>query len=62
MLDYAFQHIDKVYFHIGAQNYRSQKAIEKIGAQKIGEQEVEYYGEDSKLNYIYQIINPNSRV
>ena len=55
MLDYAFQYLDKVYFHIGAQNIRSQKAIEKIGAIKIDEFEVEYYGEDSKLNYIYQI-------
>lgn len=59
MLDYAFQYVYKVYFHIGAQNYRSQKAIEKIGAIKVGEQEVEYYGEDSKLNYIYQIKKPN---
>jgi N-acetyltransferase len=58
MLDYAFQFIDTVYFHIGAQNFRSQKAIEKIGALKVGEQEVEYYGEDSKLNYIYRIKNP----
>lgn len=55
MLDYAFQYVDKVYFHIGASNIRSQKAIEKIGALKIDEFEVEYYGEDSKLNYIYQI-------
>ena len=55
MLDYAFNYVDKVYFHIGAFNYRSQKAIEKIGAVKIDEFEVEYYGEDSKLNYIYQI-------
>ncbi|HLP63388.1 GNAT family N-acetyltransferase [Flavobacterium sp.] len=63
MLDYAFQFVDTVYFHIGAQNFRSQKAIEKIGATKVGEQEVEYFGEDSKLNYIYQIKNPNpSRV
>lgn len=59
MLDYAFQYVNKVYFHIGAQNYRSQKAIEKIGAIKVGELEVEYYGEDSKLNYIYQIKNSN---
>lgn len=58
MLDYAFQFVDTVYFHIGAQNYRSQKAIEKIGAIKVDEQQVEYYGEDSKLNYIYQIKNP----
>ena len=55
MLDYAFQYVHKVYFHIGANNIRSQKAIEKIGATKIAEQEVTYYGEDSKLNFIYQI-------
>jgi len=55
MLDYAFQFVDKVYFHIGAHNYRSQKAIEKIGAVKVDEFEVEYYGEDSKLNFAYLI-------
>ena len=55
MLDYAFKYVDTVLFHIGATNFRSQKAIEKIGAVKIDEFEVEYYGEDSKLNYIYQI-------
>ena len=55
MLDYAFQYVDKVYFHIGAFNIRSQKAIEKIGAIKVGEYEVEYYGEDSKLNFVYVI-------
>ena len=52
MLDYAFQFVNKVYFHIGAFNYRSQKAIEKIGATKVDEFEVEYYGETSKLNFI----------
>jgi len=55
MLDYIFQFVPSVYFHIGAQNFRSQKAIEKLGAEKVGEQEVEYYGEASKLNYIYKI-------
>lgn len=55
MLDYAFQQVDKVYFHIGAFNIRSQKAIEKIGAIKVDEFEVEYYGEDSKLNFVYLI-------
>lgn len=58
MLDYAFKFVDKVYFHIGAFNYRSQKAIEKIGATKIDEFEVEYYGETSKLNFVY-LINKN---
>ncbi|MCF6131325.1 GNAT family N-acetyltransferase [Flavobacterium wongokense] len=55
LLDYAFQFVDKVYFHIGAFNIRSQKAIEKIGAQKVDEFEVEYYGEPSKLNFVYVI-------
>jgi RimJ/RimL family protein N-acetyltransferase len=58
MLDYAFQFVDKVYFHIGAFNIRSQKAIEKIGAIKVDEFEVEYYGEDSKLNFVYLISKP----
>jgi hypothetical protein len=34
--------------------------MEKIGGIKIDEFEVEYYGEDSKLNYIYQI-NKNKK-
>ena len=55
MLDYAFQFLDKVYFHIGAFNIRSQRAIEKIGAVKVDEFEVEYYGESSKLNFVYLI-------
>ena len=56
MLDYAFESVDKVYFHIGSENLRSQMAIEKIGAQKIDEKIVEYFGEAPKLNYIYVII------
>ena len=59
MLDYAFQFVDKVYFHVGALNIRSQKAIEKIGAIKVDEFEVEYYGEASKLNFAY-LINKKS--
>ncbi len=55
LLNYAFQFVDMVYFHVGATNIRSQKAMEKLGAIKIAEQEVAYFGEDSKLNYIYKI-------
>ena len=32
MLDYAFGYFDRVWFHIGPTNIRSQKASEKIGA------------------------------
>lgn len=56
LLDYAFKAVDKVRFHIGEENYRSQKAIEKLGAKKIDEQEVAYYGEPSRYNFVYEII------
>jgi RimJ/RimL family protein N-acetyltransferase len=55
MIDHAFQFTDEVYFHIGAVNVRSQKAIEKLGAVKTDEKEITYYGESSNLNYIYCI-------
>ena len=35
MLDYAFQFVNTVFFHIGPNNIRSQKAIEKIGGKKL---------------------------
>lgn len=37
MIDYAFQHLDSVLFHVGAENFRSQKAVLKLGAEKINE-------------------------
>lgn len=55
MLDYAFQFLDKVYFHIGAQNIRSQKAIERLSAIKVREINVAYHGEPEKLNFEYVI-------
>jgi len=56
MLDYLFQYVSKVKFHIGSENIRSQIAILRLGAEKIGEEEVAYFGEKSKLNFVYQII------
>ena len=55
MLDYAFNHVDKVIFHVGALNKRSQIAMERLGAIKTGEVEVAYFGEATKLNFIYTI-------
>lgn len=55
MLDYIFAFVSKVYFHIGADNVRSQIAISRTGAVKVGEQEVAYYGEAPKLNYVYML-------
>ncbi|WP_310557191.1 GNAT family N-acetyltransferase [Flavobacterium sp.] len=55
LMEYAFQYVDAILFHIGANNIRSQKAIAKLGAIKIDEILVAYYGEPEKLNFIYQI-------
>lgn len=55
MLDYIFQFVDRVYFHIGAENIRSQVAIGRLGAVKKGEEEVRYFGEAPKLNFTYEI-------
>lgn len=37
MIDYAFQHVDSVLFHVGSENFRSQKAVLKLGAKKVNE-------------------------
>jgi len=55
MLDHAFQFVDRVTFHVGAQNLRSRRAMEKLGGIYIGEAAVSYYGEQSHQNVIYKI-------
>jgi|ERR1044072_7015184 RimJ/RimL family protein N-acetyltransferase len=55
MLDHIFQFVPNVHFHIGANNVRSQIAIGRLGAEKIGEQEVAYFGEPTRLNFEYSI-------
>lgn len=59
MMDYIFQYVDKVYFQVGAENIRSQIAIGRLGAEKIAEQEVAYYGEPSRLNFVYELGKEN---
>jgi len=55
MLDYIFQFVSVVNFHIGADNIRSQISIGRLGITKIAEQEVAYFGEQPQLNFIYSI-------
>ena len=55
MLDHIFQYVSAVLFHVGSDNIRSQVAMNRLGIEKIGAIEVAYFGEDSKLNFIYQI-------
>jgi RimJ/RimL family protein N-acetyltransferase len=55
MLNYAFEFVERVIFHVGAENIRSQKAMAKLGALKIGEELIAYFGEPEKLNFVYLI-------
>jgi RimJ/RimL family protein N-acetyltransferase len=55
MLDHAFQFVDRVVFHVGANNTRSRMAMQKLGATLIGEAAISYYGEPSNLNVIYEM-------
>lgn len=59
MLDYIFQFVDKVHFHIGKENFRSQKALEKLGGEKIAEEEVAYFAEPTRTNFVYEIKKEN---
>lgn len=52
MIEYAFQFVENIQFHVGNTNFRSQKAVEKLGAKKIGEIKD---GTLSKTNWIYEI-------
>jgi RimJ/RimL family protein N-acetyltransferase len=59
MIDHAFQYVDKILFHIGANNTRSQIAIGRIGAVKQREISVAYHGEPEKLNFEYVLDKKN---
>ena len=55
MLDYIFKYVDLVKFHVGAENWRSRKAMEKLGADLKGEVMVAYHGEPDRNNVEYWI-------
>lgn len=55
MLDYIFPFVSTVHFDIGANNIRSQIAISRLGAVKVEEELVAYYGEAAKPNFTYAI-------
>ena len=51
MLRHAFQFVKRVVFLIGRQNIRSQKAIEKLGAVRVGSRP----DAAGHVSYIYEI-------
>ena len=59
MFDYIFQFVDKIYLHVGANNIRSQIAVQRLDCTKIQEELVAYYGEEPKLNFVYEMTKEN---
>jgi RimJ/RimL family protein N-acetyltransferase len=55
MLKHAFQHVERVLFEVGQCNLRSQVAMTRMGARRIGEAAVAYHGEASMPNVIFEI-------
>lgn len=55
MLDYIFKYVRLVKFHVGAENWRSRTAMERLGAELKGEIVVAYHGEPDRKNVEYWI-------
>lgn len=55
MMDYAFQFVDEIYFHVGENNTRSRIAMTRLGASLIGMETIAYYGEPDRVNCLFCI-------
>ena len=60
MLDYAFRFVDDVFFYVGETNYRSQKAMIKIGAKEVKRVSTTQLGGDIRTSVVYQMKNTTS--
>lgn len=54
MLGYAFDFVDNIYFDIGVKNFRSRKAVEKIGAH--------LFIDNPSGNVVYKISKENFKI
>jgi RimJ/RimL family protein N-acetyltransferase len=58
LLNHAFKFVENVVFFVGEKNLRSQKAMEKIGAARVGLVERQYGNHLPALNVKYMIKKP----
>jgi N-acetyltransferase len=58
MLDHAFQFVDRVVFRVGPTNFRSQKALEKIGGVMTGRRDKTSLHGQIVEHVVYQITKP----
>ena len=57
MLDHAFKFVDRVVFGVGVTNFRSQKALEKIGAVRVGRRD-KVVARGIIESFVYEIRRP----
>jgi RimJ/RimL family protein N-acetyltransferase len=62
MLDHAFRFVDRVVFVVGEQNFRSQKALAKIGASFLKKVQLPADDETIKTNIVFVITANSYRV
>jgi N-acetyltransferase len=55
LMDYAFQHVDHVFYYIGKSNTRSRKAVEKLGGNRISHYDGQLLDARSPDGVIYRI-------
>jgi RimJ/RimL family protein N-acetyltransferase len=55
MLDHAFRFVERVVFVIGVTNFRSQKAVEKIGGVRVGRRDKRDAQGNVVENFVYEI-------
>jgi RimJ/RimL family protein N-acetyltransferase len=55
MMDHAFNKVEKILFHVGADNKRSRIAMERLGGRFVRDINVAYHGEPVKQNVEYCI-------
>jgi N-acetyltransferase len=60
MLDHAFKSVESVVFVIGVTNFRSQKALEKIGGVMIARRKKTDLQGRTIENFVYQIKKPTN--
>lgn len=53
MLNHIFQFVETVYFHVGADNIRSQIAVGRLGATQLLEESIAYFGDEPKVNVAF---------
>lgn len=55
MMNYAFQFVDEILFHVGENNTRSRIAMTRLGAELLRMETVAYYGEPERVNCVFRI-------